>query len=225
VATPCKTNTEDNCDYGTLTDSRDGQVYKTVKIGDQVWMAQNLNYAYLQSMGDLDSVSFCYNDSLKYCDKYGRLYTWSVAIDSVGAWGVNGKGCGYGLTCSPTGTIRGVCPEGWHLPTDEEWNTLLAAVGGLSTASTNLKSTSGWYEDGNGTDAYGFSALPAGSGEINGDYSLESGLAFFWSSTEKNSSSAYYTSLRYSKVRYSDIDAILDYGGKGGLLSVRCLKD
>ena len=225
VLPPCKTETEDNCEYGTLTDDRDGQTYKTVKIGDQVWMAQNLNYVYLQSTDDLDSVSFCYNDSLKYCDKYGRLYTWSVAIDSVGAWGVNGKGCGYGLTCSPTGTIRGVCPEGWHLPTDEEWNTLFTAVGGLSTASTNLKSTSGWYEDGNGTDAFGFSALPAGMGEINGDYSLESGLAYFWSSTEKNSSSAYCTSLRYSKVRYSDTDAILDYGGKGGLLSVRCLKD
>ncbi|WP_290766419.1 FISUMP domain-containing protein, partial [Fibrobacter sp. UBA4297] len=148
-----------------------------------------------------------------------------AAMDSVGIWNDNGKGCGFGESCSPKYPVHGVCPEGWHLPTDEEWNTLFTAVGGLSTASTNLKSTSGWYEDGNGTDAFGFSALPAGMGEINGDYSLESGLAYFWSSTEKNSSSAYCTSLRYSKVRYSDTDAILDYGGKGGLLSVRCLKD
>ena len=119
--------------------------------------------------------------------------------------------------------MQGICPDGWHLPDTTEWNALIDAVG--ENAGNVLKSRKGWYEDGNGTDAFGFSALPAGMGEINGDYSLESGLAFFWSSTEKNSSSAYCTSLRYSKVRYSDTDAILDYGGKGGLLSVRCLKD
>ncbi|SOE47766.1 major paralogous domain-containing protein [Fibrobacter sp. UWT3] len=68
---PCKNGTEDNCVYGELVDNRDGQTYKTVKIGDQVWMAENLNY-------EVDS-SFCYNDSAEYCEKYGHLYTWDAA--------------------------------------------------------------------------------------------------------------------------------------------------
>jgi uncharacterized protein (TIGR02145 family) len=69
----CKTESVDNCEYGTLTDKRDGQEYKTVKIGKQVWMAQNLNYAVKQS--------FCYNDETRYCAKYGRFYTWSAALN------------------------------------------------------------------------------------------------------------------------------------------------
>ena len=93
----CKSETEDNCEYGELVDERDGQVYKTVKIGDQWWMAQNLSYAYLQPTDELDSSSFCYNNSAEYCAKYGRLYLWSAAMDSVGTWSLDGKGCGYGV--------------------------------------------------------------------------------------------------------------------------------
>ena len=112
LATPCKTKTEDNCEYGELVDDRDGQAYKTVKIGDQWWMAENLNYAYLQRTSELDSSSFCYNDSVEYCDKYGRLYTWAAAMDSAGTWSTNGKDCGYDVECSPTYPVRGVCPSG-----------------------------------------------------------------------------------------------------------------
>ncbi len=71
LATPCKTETEDNCEYGTLLDDRDGQTYKTVKIGNQWWMADNLNYE--------TENSYCYDDDPSNCSKYGRLYTWAAA--------------------------------------------------------------------------------------------------------------------------------------------------
>ena len=99
---------------GSITDTRDGHSYKTVTIGSQTWMAQNLNYETVNS--------YCYSDNASNCTKYGRLYTWAAAMDSVGSWSANGKGCGYGKTCSPTYPVRGVCPEGWHLPTQTEWN-------------------------------------------------------------------------------------------------------
>lgn len=120
---PCKVETDENC----FKDDRDGQTYKIVKIGDQVWMAENLNYE--------TPASSCYNDSVEYCEKYGRLYTWAVAMDSAGTWSTNGKGCGYGRTCRVASAgsatlVRGVCPDGWHLPTQAEWDTLFTAVGG-----------------------------------------------------------------------------------------------
>ena len=133
-------------------------------------------------------------------------------------WSTNGKGCGYGSTCSPTGTIRGVCPEGWHLPTQTEWNTLFNAVGGSSVAGTKLKSTSGWYNSGNGTDAFAFSALPAGLRSYG--YSIEGYDASFWSSMENDSSNACYMSLNYNR----DSAYLYTYSKSYGL-SVRCLKD
>lgn len=198
---------------GILTDSRDGQTYRTVKIGNQEWMAENLNYE--------TANSYCYEDEASNCTKYGRLYaTWAAAMDSVGTWSTNGRGCGYGSTCSPTGTVRGVCPEGWHLPTKAEFETLFTAVGGQSTAGKMLKSTSGWNSSGNGTDAFCFSALPVGLRYNLGDYYNEGRLAGFWSSTEGDSSSAYGMGLG------SDIDGagLGDYYKDYGF-SVRCVKD
>ena len=210
---------------GTMTDERDGQTYKTVKIGTQTWMAENLNYAYTDvpynySGYTSDSTSWCYSNAAANCTKYGRLYTWAAAMDSVGTWSANGKGCGYIKTCSPTYPVRGVCPEGWHLPTQTEWNTLFTAVGGSSTAGKMLKSTSGWYSSGNGTDAYSFSALPAGRRHDDGSYYREGDVAFFWSSTEAGSYYAYYMYLGYG----NDI-ARLNYNGKYYGFSVRCVKD
>ena len=132
---PCNVAKDENC----IEDDRDGQTYRTVKIGDQVWMAENLNYVYLQSTENLDSISFCYNDSAEYCEKYGRLYTWAAAMDSVGVWSTDAKGCGNNPSCFPSGTIRGICPEGWHLPSRDEWDTLLTVVGDSSDAGTRLK--------------------------------------------------------------------------------------
>ena len=197
---------------GVLTDSRDGQTYKTVTIGTQTWMAANLNYE--------TTNSYCYSNNASNCAKYGRLYTWAAAMDSVGTWSANGKGCGLGKTCSPTYPVRGVCPEGWHLPTQTEWNTLFTAVGGQSTAGKMLKSTSGWYSSGNGTDAYSFSALPAGNRNYGGDYSSEGDYAGFWSSTENGSYSAYGMYLYYD-----DDVAYLNNNTKDYGFSVRCVKD
>ena len=196
---------------GKLTDFRDDLVYKTVSIGSQTWLAENLNYE--------TSNSYCYNDSAEYCTKYGRLYTWATAMDSVGTWSANGKGCGYGKTCSPTYPVRGVCPEGWHLPTQTEWNTLFTAVGGSSTAGKMLKSTSGWKNEENGVDAYSFSVLPAGHMNNGVNYGLEGGYAGFWSSTgESTGNTAYYVYL------YSD-NVNLTFSSKYNAFSVRCLKD
>lgn len=196
---------------GTMTDSRDGQTYKTVTIGSQTWMAENLNYE--------TSNSYCYNDSASYCIKYGRFYTWAAAMDSVGTWSTNGKGCGYTKTCSPTYPVRGVCPEGWHLPDSTEWATLFTAVGGQSTAGKVLKSTSGWNSSGNGTDAFAFSALPAGHRNFKVYYNYEGNIANFWSSTE-NGYNAYFMGLNCHRD-----DADLKYNYKLDGFSVRCLKD
>ncbi len=146
-----------------MTDTRDGQVYKTVTIGTQTWMAENLNYN--------TSNSYCYDNNASNCSKYGRLYTWSAAMNA--------------------------CPSGWHLPSNTEWNTLWTAVGGTGTAGTKLKSTSGWSGGGNRTDSFGFAVLPAGRRYNDGDFYREGDLAYFWSSTEFSSGSVYYWDFYY----------------------------
>ena len=224
-------NTDSESEYDsvkqTLKDLRDGQTYRTAKIGDQVWMAENLNYRYLGPTDDLDSSSFCYDDNPANCTKYGRLYMWSAAMDSAGIIkGNTANGCGYGSECSPSGTVRGVCPQGWHLPSYDEWKILLNAVGGSSTAGIKLKSTSGWnwneYEDkdGNGDDAFGFSTLPAGYWHDALSYKGEGQGAHFWSSTEGSGGNAYKMCLVYYKDSVNS-----ESSDKNMRISVRCLKD
>ena len=174
----------------TMTDKRDSKVYKTVKIGTQIWMAENLNYA-----GD----GFCYEDNPDNCKKWGRLYTWDEA--------------------------QNACPEGWHLPSKAEWKTLMDAVGGEDKAGIALKAKNSWKEyegkSGNGTDAFGFSALPAGIGFLNERYIDADEYAIFWSSTEVDSDDiVYYIDLSYyveSARQYLDI--------KYHAFSVRCLEN
>ena len=216
-------------EHGTITDARDGKTYITVVIGTQTWMAENLNYAYTDipykfvGTGDLylvytsDSTSWCYRNNADNCTKYGRLYTWAAAMDSAGTWSWNGRGCGYARTCSPTYPMRGICPEGWHLPDSTEWNTLFSAVGGKSTAGKMLKSTYDWPSGNNGTDAFAFSALPAHSRLCNeGDGWYD---AYFWSSTEGNSDYANVVLL------YNSSEAKWGNSGKCNGFSVRCLKN
>ena len=209
--------------YGSLTDVRDGKTYKTVKIGSQVWMAENLNYDNEYNEGT--ARSYCYEDDPAMCGKYGRLYTWAAAMDSA----TTGCGVSYGKTCSATKPVRGVCPEGWHLPDPTEWNALEKFVadslynGKTDSVGYALKSKSGWTEyDGKtgGSDYFGFGALPAGGRTSSGDFSGFQLCAWFWSPTESNLGNAYFWKLEYQHTRFSATDFY-----KNQANSVRCVKD
>lgn len=201
-------------EYGMITDARDGRSYATVVIGEQTWMAQNLNYDY--NAGTLKS--FCYENDTAYCAVYGRLYTWSAAMDAKAKFSTTGQGCGSGAMCTVSGNVRGACPEGWHLPSRNEFLALHNYVGGVDVAGKVLKATFGWESEGNGSDSFGFSALPAGR-YYNGF--IEIGLyGHFWSSTEYDESTA-----RAQGLDYSAPDVNLGNYSKNDALSVRCLKD
>jgi uncharacterized protein (TIGR02145 family) len=170
---------------GTFIDSRDKRTYKTIKIGTQVWMAENLDYA--------DKDSKCHGD----CTKYGRLYNWATAIN--------------------------ICPADWHLPTKDEWTTLINATGKESSAGKYLKSISGWNSTdstGNGTDEYGFTALPGGTYIGTSIRGVENG-GNWWSSTEHDANKANRITLVYyeSKVTIDGLNT-----PKTDFYSVRCLK-
>ena len=207
--------------YGTMKDSRDNKTYKTVKIDDQVWMAENLNYDYNKGTAK----SYCYGGIEANCEVTGRLYTWAAAIDSVALANDadNPQTCGYGKTCTLPAVVQGVCPEGWHPPSYDEWLTLFTAVGGSSKAGTALKSQTGWKSqtgDAADRDAYGFSALPAGYRDCNGYFYDAGYYASFWFASE------YYSDVAYSmNLGYDYEDAYLDYYNKSYGFSVRCLKD
>lgn len=225
-------NEEKKSSIGTLKDSRDGKTYKTVKIGEQVWMAENLNVNVPGSM--------CYDNNPANCNKYGRLYTWAAAMDSAGMVDLKGvgKGCGFGKECRVASEVskvlvRGVCPEGWHLPRHGEWEALRGnvdvAVGNkvqiTSTAGKELKSKSGWISgadgsSGNGSDSFGFAVLPAGYFEnYDGRFVLQSSMAVFWSSEEGGRDHAHGWMFNIFKTFGSN-----QYS-KGYAFSVRCLQD
>ena len=181
--------------YDSIVDNRDGQVYKTVKIGEQVWMAQNLNYIDTAKAIFKDS-SWCYDNNPRNCTLAGRLYTWTVAKDSL-------------------------CPEGYHLPDTTEWNTLFASVGGTANAGTVLRSILGW-DSVNGTNDYGFSAVAVGERYHSGSFDSEGTKAFIWTATalpEESENSAYAAYfVENATVSFKKI--FKDNGA-----SVRCLKD
>ena len=166
----------------SITDLRDGQVYPTVKIGTQNWMAKNLNYAY---GADADSLSFCYENDADYCEKYGRLYMWAAAMDSAALFSDEGKGCGNGVVCKADGSkkVRGICPEGWHLPSMEEWRTFGFAIGHDLAAAKDTSWKASYSSDEDGTDAYSFSALPAGQMGGKSFYG-EKGYSLWWTAEE-----------------------------------------
>ncbi|GBU22951.1 hypothetical protein R80B4_02864 [Fibrobacteres bacterium R8-0-B4] len=154
-------------------------------------MAQNLNYK--PSSGN----SWCYENKEIYCDIYGRLYDWSTAKSA----------------CDKMG-------GGWHLPSRAEWDTLVAMVGG-SSAGKALKSTYGWYDDGNGSDAFGFSALPGGYRYYSdGSFTNAGNDGNWWTAEESSSGYAYY---RYMYDYNDYVDEYYYYNDNA--FSVRCVAD
>jgi len=172
--------------YDSIVDSRDGQVYKTVTIGSQVWMAQNLNYADSVKTPSLLKRSWCFAYQSENCDVAGRLYTWAAIIDSVklATDAEKPQKCGFGEHCVFTEKVRGICPEGWHLPDTTEWKTLISFAGGDDIAGERLESHIGMYED-SGTDDFAFQpSLLAKSIEI--DFSLKIVEMFIFGQLLKN---------------------------------------
>jgi uncharacterized protein (TIGR02145 family) len=189
--------------------SYEGETYQTVVIGTQTWMARNLNYA--------ASGSKCYDNDPANCATYGRLYNWAtaMALPSI----CNSSSCSSQINAKH----RGICPSGWHIPSDAEWTSLVNFAGG-STAGQILKAESGWNDyngtSGNGANLLGFSALPGGYGNSGGNFYDVGNSGDWWSSTEDPAASAWDRIMRHY-----DADVGRYNYGKTNLYSVRCLKD
>jgi len=195
---------------GGLADSRDGgKQYAAVLIGTQTWMAENLNYDVPDNTTDV-----CYGNDDSNCDKYGRLYDWATAMNNSASSSANPSG------------VRGVCPEGWHLPSDAEWGALMQSVnpsctptGTCANAGTKLKADSPlWNSNGKGTDDFGFSALPGGYRYF--EFNNVGSLGAWWSSTESTDSYAY---RRYINGNSANVDR--SSNDKIRLYSVRCIQN
>jgi len=213
-----------------LTDTRDNQTYKTIMIGRQNWMAENLKYnATGSKCGDDDKK--LKDTTTSTCDNYGRLYNWATAMDLPSK-------CNEALSisdadCSKNAVHQGVCPSGWHLPSRDEWKELekYAYFGDGS-----LRAANGWgiqfggknneiTQDLNGTDDYGFSALPGGAGHVI----YEDGFSSWWSASDTTNQEALGYRVDPSKksgdTNLSRDSRSTDIGEKFAYVGVRCVKD
>lgn len=181
-----------NAKYGTLQDARDGKSYKTIEIGGKTWMAENLNFSKSTDGSVVLDSTFCYDDIPANCEKYGRLYQEDDAIKA--------------------------CPDGWRIPTDEEWSALrntVKAEYGVSDANAPLRAVGVWEDKITATNASGFSALPSGYRAKTGQCDGEGTKAYFWG----ESSMLYYgwiLSKQYELDKESLIRGYFAY-------SVRCI--
>lgn len=192
-------------EYGTMTDPRDGKTYKTVKVGSATWMAENLNYA-----GNEIGVSTCFNDDDRFCELYGHFYSRSAAMNS--------SSCAYKSSCDlGTGHIQGICPDGWHIPTNKEAQDLVNLASGHALP---LMSAKGWKTGITpGTDTYGLSFVGTGC------YCSDDG---FHSLGEYGRLWVYYASSTqyYIVIRGSENEAeVWDYNDEECYNPVRCVKD
>lgn len=192
--------------YGYLKDTRDGQQYRTVVIGSQTWLAENLNFR-------TDS-SYCYYNDTADCTKYGRLYKWAAAMglnDSC-----NTKSCSTQVAPK----MQGACPSGWHVPSDGEWTKLTDTTLVAATAGTKLKANSSlWYQN-TGTDNFGFTVQPAGDRSSYGWFGYSGSRADFWSASEYDGTFAWYRSFGYGNSTVGS-----DNYYKSFAFSLRCLQD
>lgn len=202
-----------------------GQYYKTVEIGDQTWMAENLNIGTqvkgVQGQSNNDTIEkFCFDDSTHNCDKYGGLYQWDEL-----------------MSYSEQEGTQGICPDGWHIPSDDEWKVLEGYVDskysaihpewdnsgprGLDAGSL-LKSTTGWKEDGNGADSFGFNILASGRWDmIDDNFQDDGGTAYFWTSSQSEINIRPIIRFFMKTSDQSWRTQYLPHWGK----SVRCIKD
>jgi len=187
-------------------DTREGKPYKFETIGTQTWMAENLNYN--------ASGSKCYNNDPANCTTYGRHYDWSTAMDLESS-------CNNRSDCSQyvIAKHRGICPTGWHIPSDAEWTILALFAGGTGTyghtdgtAGNKLKANSNLWLTNTGTDDFGFSALPVESNDF--------GYSGSWWSANENGSNAYFRRIYGSKAKMDR-----ENWGKDNFFSVRCVQD
>jgi uncharacterized protein (TIGR02145 family) len=220
----CSNDDEDG--KNTFKDPRDGRIYKTVKIGNQEWMAENL--AYLPSVNQVGDGSenvpgsyyyvYGYNGNdvnaakaIANYDTYGVLYNWTAAMASTSS-----------SIANPSG-VQGVCPTGWHLPSDAEWTSLTTYLGGESVAGGKLKEigTTHWISPNtSATNETGFTALPGGIRYDNGTFAHIGEYGFWWSTTEDGAAGAWCRDMYHG---ISDLSK--NYFGKEVGLSVRCVKD
>ncbi|MCQ2062333.1 MAG: hypothetical protein MJY99_03245 [Fibrobacter sp.] len=221
----------------SMTDERDGQVYKIVTIGKQTWMAENLNFDYSvkNEKGKVVLKSYCYGDTLENCDSYGRLYTWAAAMDSAGLFSYDGYSCGDSMPCVTCTAIRGICPEGWRLPHIYDWEKLFDAVDGDS-ASKVLKGDEMYWNSSTelGSDDYEFDARAGGFRGTDGTYEGRNEIAFFWTSYSASDSVAYCAYIggfnRMQRASYTywwnrDFNVEGSFSRKASALSVRCIKE
>ena len=194
-----------------FVDPRDKQVYKTVQIGEQRWMAENLRFKLKGTE--------CYNKQEVNCEELGRLYTWAAAMRLVD----------YYNSTSITKLkkrVHDVCPTGWHVPTNKEWKKMKYYVGKTGKSDgvgISLKSKDGWDRELRlpfGSDEFGFNAIPAGEKYFIGEFMDKGASAQFWAATEYDAFGAYFWRLTYDSKSF---DKILD--AKENAVSVRCVED
>jgi len=231
---------------GTFTDTRDGKIYGWVRICEQVWMMENLSYNIRgKCYGESGYVALQLDDGTIYdlttitntqiqnnCDKYGRLYDWVTALALPSS--CNSNSCNSQISTNH----QGICPSGWHIPSNAEWAKLYHCVDGTDyvegisgtqyasqTADKYLKATSGWSSNGNGMDTYGFTALPGGFGVLDDDgyfYLTVGKFARWHSSSEANAAKTFFWGMDHDTegASYGTFPKKPNY-----LCSVRCVQN
>ncbi|MBK8802677.1 MAG: hypothetical protein IPN71_11600 [Fibrobacteres bacterium] len=206
--------------YGSLTDNRNNRIYRTVQVGSQTWMAENLEYLVSGKSGK----SWFYMDDVDSGHKYGRLYDWIAAM-----------GCDSGSECNSYIPKVNVCPEGWRLPSLDDWTQLLrdAALdlrGVGNNPGANFKAAGGWLPwefNVGGVDAFGFRVLPSGTVKPNmwrssDDFSLAGKETCFWTSDPDSAGVAAWTQC-FTRLDDTVRHVMLNYKNDGN--PIRCMKD